>query len=116
MELLKSPPVTGETRNAYGSGQSTRSHIIQQLSLLIGFLDWVGSADNLTGPNLEMCNRIQRALRHALDQALNHVFPHGAAPPNLAMELGNDLPIDMNEFFNFEMLDTFDWLRADGGL
>lgn len=116
MELLKGSLAADAARNSYGSGQSTRSHLIQQLSLLVGFLDWVGSVDNLTGPNLEMCRRVKRAIQHALDQALNQVLPQGAAPSSLAMEWDHDLPFDANEFFNFDMLDTFDWLRPDGGI
>lgn len=88
----------------------TKSGIIQQLSLLIGFLDWVSPS----APNGELCNSCKAVIQHVLDQALN-------GPPidssnnaaDQAFDFSLDLGTDMGGFFNFDLLDTFEWLRPD---
>lgn len=93
-----------------GSGPATvtRSSMVQQLSLLVGFLDWVGPS----APNSDICQSVKRVVRHVLDQTLNHPAEDddqaGAAE-------GMGFSADMNEFFSFDLLDTFDWLRPEGG-
>lgn len=88
----------------------TKSGIIQQLSLLVGFLDWV----NPSAPNGELCSSCKAVIQHVLDQALNGP---PLDPSNDAAEQGLDfnfdLGTDMGGFFNFDLLDTFDWLRPD---
>jgi len=74
----------------------TRSSIIQQLSLLIGFLEWVGPSQ----PNRDLARAVRGIVKNVLDQTLN---------ANTSL----DLHTDMNEFFNFDLLDTFDWISNE---
>ena len=83
---------------------SRRSSVIQQLSLLVGFLDWVSPA----APNGDLCSDVKKVVRHVLDQTLNSPGPDKADGVDSMGYLA-----DMNDFFNFELLDTFDWLRPD---
>jgi hypothetical protein len=80
-----------------------RSTIIQQLSLLVGFFDWVRPS----APNAKLCANCRNIIQQVLDQCLNtntETFD-GNFP---GWEFG-DQPD-----FNFELMDTFDWLRAAG--
>lgn len=89
----------------------TKSGIIQQLSLLVGFLDWVSPS----APNGALCTSCKAVIQHVLDQALNGL------PVNLSANPGTEPPFDFNYdvgagmggFFNFDLLDTFEWLRPD---
>lgn len=78
----------------------TRSAIVQQLSLLVGFLDWVGPL----APNSILSANCSRVIQHVLDHTLNGT---GARLP----ELIDDVQLD----FDFELLDTFEWLRPEWG-
>lgn len=93
----------------------SKSGIIQQLSLLIGFLDWVSPS----APNGDLCRSCKAVIQHVLDQALNGppVDPsnNNTATADQALDLGLDLGTDMGAFFNFDLLDTFEWLRPDMG-
>ena len=95
MELLN-PTFTGfHPRNR----QITRSSIIQQLSLLVAFLDWVQP----TGANGVLCKNCSSVVQATLDYALNSNT--GETWPPTALE---NIQLD----FNFELLDSFDWMRA----
>ncbi|KAM0323849.1 hypothetical protein ACHAQA_008427 [Verticillium albo-atrum] len=80
-----------------------RSRIVQKLSLLVGFLDWVGDE----APNGDLCAHCKTVVQHVLDQTLNPP-PEGA--PGLEMA---DWDFSTQMDFNFELLDTFDWLRPE---
>jgi hypothetical protein len=95
----------------------TRSDIVQRLSLLVSFLDWVRP----TAPNGDLCEQVKKVIRHALDEALN-------TPAGSAAQMGSsstahvadavaswdmDFSADWNEFFSLDLLDTFDWLRPE---
>lgn len=79
----------------------SRSSIIQQLSLLIGFLDWVGPSQ----PNSDLARSVKDIVMNVLDKTLNNTVP-GA-------NLDFDFHTDINEFFNFDLLDTFGWVRNE---
>lgn len=89
----------------------TKSGIIQQLSLLVGFLDWVSPS----APNGQLCKSCKAVIQHVLDQALNG--PPIASSENTASDQAFDFNLDpsmdMGGFFNFDLLDTFDWLRPE---
>jgi hypothetical protein len=90
----------------------TRSNIIQQLSLLFGFLDWVGPS----APNVDLCGIVKRVIKHVLDEALN--VSADAPAPGLLDEAGGwdaGFSADLNDYFSFDLLDTFDWLRGERG-
>ncbi|KAI5465042.1 hypothetical protein BGZ63DRAFT_169041 [Mariannaea sp. PMI_226] len=81
----------------------TRSQIIQKLSLLVGFLDWV---DPLA-PNANLCADCKSVIELVLDQALNY-NPEGTG---VASPLGHDFPSHLD--FGFDLLDSFDWLTTE---
>lgn len=80
----------------------TRSKIIQQLSLLTAFLDWVQPS----APNGDLCISCKEIIEHVLDHHLN--APAGRDWFNAVPNWDIIYPYD----FNFELLDTFDWLRG----
>lgn len=82
----------------------TRSAVIQKLSLLVGFLDWVKP----TAPNAELCKDCKSVIQRVLDQALNSA--PGQTPPFWE---GLDMDFSTQLDFNFDLMDTFDWLRSD---
>ncbi|KAK8006523.1 hypothetical protein PG991_012820 [Apiospora marii] len=85
-----------------------RSQIIQQLSLLVGFLEWIWPS----APNGELCQTVARIIRHILDQTLDGP-PRGAGPDDAAPLVDwntVDFATDVSNYFNSDLLDTFDWL------
>lgn len=112
----------------------TKARIVQQLTLLVGFLDWVDP----TAPNGDLCASTKAVVQHVLDYTINNsslLGPHGPSlggPSNNDNDNANDnaaaahhhyyngfdfnnldLATDMGGFFNFDLLDTFDWLRPE---
>lgn len=88
------------------SARPKRSQIVQKLSLLVGFLDWVKP----TAPNGGLCGKVKSTINSVLEEALDPSdgLSHGQ------QDFGEgylDVALDLNEYFNFELLDTFDWLR-----
>ncbi|KAH7140937.1 hypothetical protein EDB81DRAFT_692488 [Dactylonectria macrodidyma] len=81
----------------------SRSAIIQQLSLLVGFLDWVRPP----APNADLCADCKTIIQRVLDHHLNSGTDTGGALQSLNWDVGSAPD------FNFELLDTFDWIRAD---
>ncbi|KAL7919118.1 N-terminal binuclear Zn cluster-containing/DNA binding domain-containing protein [Trichoderma austrokoningii] len=97
MELLNSSFKGSHPKNP----SITRSNIIQQLSLLIGFLEWIDPSR----PNGSMCVTTSAVMRRVLDHVLN------ANSDNLGWQ--SDTIDDMQLDFNFELFDTFDWMKPD---
>ncbi|KAI0014575.1 hypothetical protein F4780DRAFT_202842 [Xylariomycetidae sp. FL0641] len=81
----------------------TRSSIIQKLSLLSGFLDWIKP----NAPNADLCFRCKTIIQHVLDQALNTT----PVAPGAFNTLDWDFSTQVD--FDFDLLDTFDWTRPD---
>lgn len=83
-----------------------RSSLVQQLSLLVGFLDWVKPS----APNGELCAHSKAIIQRVLDH-------HLGAPGQGSHVQEASQPFDWGVLaqpdFNFELLDTFEWLRAD---
>ncbi|KAI0202929.1 hypothetical protein F4808DRAFT_420255 [Astrocystis sublimbata] len=84
----------------------TRSSLIQKLSLLVGFLDWIKP----TAPNGDLCSKCKSIIKHVLDQALN------APAPAPGFEAAFDWDFTTQVDFDFDLLDTFGWTRADFSL
>lgn len=104
MELLK-PTFTGPHPQ---NPAVSRSSIVQQLSLLVGFLGWV-SPD---APNADLCANCKTVIQHVLDHTLNGgggVVAEERSEPLEALEQFDSTQLN----FNLDLLDTFDWLRAD---
>ncbi|KXJ86956.1 hypothetical protein Micbo1qcDRAFT_152534 [Microdochium bolleyi] len=85
--------------------QITRSSIIQKLSLLVGFLDWVDPA----APNAELCNDCKTVIKLVLDQTLNG--SGGLEMPSMASQIEFEFPRGLD--FNFDLMDSFDWLGSE---
>ena len=106
MELLKPRSLASESH--LGANPQvlllSRSSIVQKLSLLVGFLDWI----NPSAPNGDLCSECKTVIQRVLDQTLNVAPTDGFVAPN---------PLDGFDFsstqldFNFDLLDTYDWLR-----
>lgn len=105
LELLH-PSVDKITGSAATLGVS-RSEVIQNLSLLNGFLGWIKPLV----PSRELTNGIRRVIQRVLDQTLNHQA-NSIEPIVDIMDWGAEMGIDTNDF-NFELLDTFDWMRPE---
>ncbi|TDZ21161.1 hypothetical protein Cob_v006000 [Colletotrichum orbiculare MAFF 240422] len=130
LELLK-PTLRGGKHPL--NPKVTRSSIIQKLSLLVGFLDWVGP----TAPNGDLCADCKVIIQHVLDEALNNPAAGagiggaggggggggaGAAGSSSSGDGTLALPAALDAMdwdfstqldFNFDLLDTFDWLRSE---
>ncbi|KAM6485725.1 N-terminal binuclear Zn cluster-containing protein [Trichoderma sp. SZMC 28011] len=102
MELLKQPSATEPPTVP----KITKPMIIKQLSLLIGFLEWIGPG----APGAHLCNSIKTVVERVMEQALNPTIPRPVTQQEFDMTWDTSLPEDMNDF-NFGLLDTFDWLR-----
>ncbi|KAJ4328536.1 hypothetical protein N0V84_001053 [Fusarium piperis] len=84
------------------NSELSRSSIVQQLSLLVAFLNWVGP----TAPNSNMSKDCQALIQRVLDQHLNTATENG-----MDLEaLGSLLPHSLG--FRFDLLNTFDWLQS----
>ncbi|KAL6819038.1 hypothetical protein V8C40DRAFT_252314 [Trichoderma camerunense] len=79
----------------------TRSNIIQHLSLLIGFLEWIDPSR----PNSDLCATASAVMRRVLDHVLNAANENMSWRPE-AME---DMQLDLS----LELFDTFDWMKHD---
>lgn len=99
LELLKPTMHGGHPTNP----EITRSSIIQKLSLLVGFLDWIKPS----APNRELCVNCKVVIERILNLVLNAAASGEAVPESFEWDL--EAPMD----FNFELMDTFDWLRPD---
>lgn len=105
MELLNPTLQGSHPKNA----EINRSAIIQKLSLLVGFFEWVSPS----APNAGLCESAMVTIKHVLDATLN-VGPAAAAGGTGQAAVNNvDWNFSTQVDFNFDLLDTFDWLRAD---
>ncbi|KAH7259558.1 uncharacterized protein BKA55DRAFT_506818 [Fusarium redolens] len=82
----------------------SRSSIVQQLSLLVGFLDWV----HPSAPNGDLCASCKIVIQRVLDYHLNNMDPMSDVGSLDQFSCG--LAGRLN--FRFELLNTFDWLNA----
>ncbi|KAI1439884.1 hypothetical protein F5Y02DRAFT_424790 [Annulohypoxylon stygium] len=82
----------------------TRSNIIQKLTLLVAFLEWVSPSGS--GPNGDLCNDAKSVIQRVLDQTLN-AASSVYEPPVFEWDFSTQVD------FNFDLLDTFDWNRPD---
>ncbi|KAI0849497.1 hypothetical protein F5Y00DRAFT_261629 [Daldinia vernicosa] len=87
----------------HSDSRITRSNIIQKLSLLVAFLDWVSPS----APNGDLCNDAKSVIQRVLDQTLNAAS--SIYEPPAVFQWDSSTQLD----FNFDLLDTFDWIRPD---
>jgi len=80
-----------------------RSEVIQNLSMLVGFLEWVRP----TAANRELCGRMSVIIKGILDQVLDPpLMTHG---PLISSPTSEIVPMPEFDFKQIEMTD-FDWL------
>ena len=114
MELMDPSPVEPANVNEprMTGERVSRSAIIQNMSLLVGFLGWV----ELSAPNGDMCRCVKGVIQRVLDHTLNNqngVPTSSSQPMDLVWDGSQG---DMSDlFFNFELMDTYGWLRPDMG-
>ncbi|KAI0886619.1 uncharacterized protein GGS22DRAFT_178756 [Annulohypoxylon maeteangense] len=82
----------------------TRSNIIQKLTLLVAFLEWVCPSGS--GPNGDLCSDAKSVIRRVLDQTLN-AASSVYEPPVFEWDFSTQID------FSFNLMDTFDWNRPD---
>jgi hypothetical protein len=83
--------------------------MVQQLSLLVSSLDWVPR----TSGNSDLCRSCRKVIQRVLDHHLNGTFAATTATTTeIAADPSNWDYLDQPDF-NFELLDSFDWLRSD---
>ncbi|KAK7947877.1 N-terminal binuclear Zn cluster-containing/DNA binding domain-containing protein [Apiospora aurea] len=105
MELLNPTLQGAHPKNA----EISRSAIIQKLSLLVGFFEWVSPS----APNAALCENAMVTIKHVLDATLNIDPAAAAAAAGQAGMANIDWNFSTQVDYNFDLLDTFDWLRAD---
>ncbi|KAK1594575.1 uncharacterized protein LY79DRAFT_549100 [Colletotrichum navitas] len=107
LELLK-PTVTANDADAAVTDSKgnviTRSSIVQALSLLVAFLKWVSPQE----VNGSICVGCRNIVQRVLDEALN-AGPRGGNPA--ADGTTRDFTEQLD--FNFDLLDTFEWMRPE---
>lgn len=94
-----------------GSEAVSKSTIVQQLSKLIGILELVQPVT----PNAKLRANIRDVIRMVVDHASDWLPQTTVLPQHNAMEMMCD-GINVNELFQFDLLNTFDWLRGVGGV
>lgn len=80
----------------------SRSSIVQQLCLLVGFLDWV----HPSAPNGDLCASCKTVIQRVLDYRLNDPMDEVGSLEHFSSGLAGRLN------FKFELLNTFDWLNT----
>ncbi|PQE22027.1 fungal specific transcription factor protein [Rutstroemia sp. NJR-2017a BBW] len=81
-----------------------RSEVIQNLSLLVGFLDWVRP----TAPNAGLCGRMLQIIKRTLDKILD-----GPAPSSALPRANNSVSTPMTDAeYGSMQLDDLDWLNT----
>jgi hypothetical protein len=81
------------------------SEVVQNLSLLIGFLEWIRPSAG----NYKLCQRMAKVLRRVLDQIFD---PKPEAPPAQSQELTGwpvEGPWQMDGMSDWDWLNSIDW-------
>ncbi|KAK2009316.1 hypothetical protein LZ32DRAFT_590440 [Colletotrichum eremochloae] len=100
------PPVTDSKGNVI-----TRSSIVQVLSLLVGFLKWISPQE----VNGSICVGCRNIVQRVLDEALNTGSRGGGGGGGGTSATLDGTARDFAEQldFNFDLLDTFEWMRSE---
>ena len=105
VELLKEME-TPQIQPAYNL---PRSEVIQNLSLLVGFLDWVRP----TAANHELCGRMQQIIKRTLDKILDPPKITNTPQSSSAIPVSiQDLDFEPMIMDDLDWLDTIDWARG----
>ncbi|PWY72465.1 hypothetical protein BO94DRAFT_607957 [Aspergillus sclerotioniger CBS 115572] len=81
-----------------------RSVIIQDLSLLVAYLEWIQYTTS--------CGNVVASIRRILSRCLDQILdtPSGLNPPSQSVSLSLPDERALSEFSNLELLNTFDWM------
>ncbi|KAK1243359.1 hypothetical protein MKX07_003987 [Trichoderma sp. CBMAI-0711] len=104
MELLR-----GTATHEGLSPAATKALVVEKLGMLAAFLDWVGPGS----PNYDICYRVKRVVRRVLEQALEMPVQTNLLEGGSGHWSVEDWGADLNSFFSFDLLDTFEWLRPE---
>lgn len=91
---------------------SYRSQTIQDLSVFVASLEWIGESDG----NFALCQRVSKVFRHILDRVLSPSMPTGYTPNEFADFDLNEMSTANVPAFGAELEDWFsvDWTRYAG--
>lgn len=87
-----------------------RSETIQNLSVFVGFLEWVRPS----APNAAVCARLLQTIKHTLDRILEAPRPQPAPMPATDTELMAASPAFGAAFDLTDDLSWMDWILDDG--
>lgn len=109
MELIDPSPVsiTTDAEDIIAGETYSRSSIIQQLSLLVGYLNSSGPSQ----PNSSVASNVRGVIKKVLDHILNN--PRGPQTPIGFGFESFDFTTDWDILAQFNPLDNVDWF-ADG--
>lgn len=86
------------------------SEIVQNLSMMIGFLDWVRPAAG----NYKLCGRMSRVIRRVLDHIFEPAPEHGIRDTGIVLETPDGIwPVDGLD--DLDWLNSIDWTRGPFG-
>jgi len=86
------------------------SEIVQNLSMMIGFLDWVRPAAG----NYKLCCRMSRVIRRVLNNILEPTSEHGTRDTAILLEAPDDIwPVDGLD--DLVWLNSIDWTSGPFG-
>jgi hypothetical protein len=86
------------------------SEIVQNLSMIIGFLDWVRPAAG----NYKLCCRMSRVIRRVLDQIFEPAPEDGIRDTGILLETPDGIwPVDGLD--DLDWLNSIDWTRGPFG-
>lgn len=93
-------------------GDPHRSTTIQQLSVFVASLEWVGENDG----NFALCQRVSKVFSHILDRVLSPSMPSGYTPQEFAGFDLTDMSVANVPAFGAELEDWFsvDWNKYAG--
>ncbi|KAG5808549.1 hypothetical protein H9Q74_002527 [Fusarium xylarioides] len=109
MELIEPAPVTMPAGDSVIAGETySRSSIIQQLSLLLGYL-------KTSCPSQTHCS-VAHNVRGVIKKVLDHILNNPTVTQPVAELEGIDFAGNWDHFSYFSALDNFDWLMEERGI
>ncbi|CZR48908.1 uncharacterized protein FPRO_12349 [Fusarium proliferatum ET1] len=109
MELIEPTPVIMPAHDSITAGETySRSSIIQQLSLLLGYL-------KTSCPSQTHCS-VAHNVRGVIKKVLDHILNNPTLTQPVAELGGIDFAGSWDHFSYFSALDNFDWLMEERGI
>jgi hypothetical protein len=109
MELIDPAPVTMSAHDSIIAGETySRSSIIQQLSLLLGYL-------KTSCPSQTYCS-VAHSVRGVIKKVLDHILNNPTVGQPVAEFEAMDFAGNWDHFLYFSASDNFDWLMEERGI